>query len=94
LGAVPGTDDNITLTSMLKRVDVAVKDLSEKAKEGSFPGGKVIEYGIEENGVGISETKDNVTEESLKAVEEWTEKIKSGEFVVPGTDKEFEKLGL
>ncbi|MCY9003367.1 BMP family lipoprotein [Peribacillus frigoritolerans] len=94
LGAVPGTDDNITLTSMLKRVDVAVKDLSEKAKEGNFPGGKVIEYGIEENGVGISETKDNVTEESLKAVEEWTEKIKSGEFVVPGTDEEFEKLDL
>ena len=53
-----------------------------------------MEYGIEENGVGISETKDNVTEESLKAVEEWTEKIKSGEFVVPGTDEEFEKLDL
>jgi basic membrane protein A and related proteins len=94
LGAVPGKDDNVTLTSMIKRVDVAVKDLSTKAKEGNFPGGEVIEYGIKENGVGISDTKDNVTEESLKAVEEWTEKIKSGEFVVPGTDKEFKKLGL
>ena len=92
LGKVPGTDSNITLTSMMKSVDIAVKDLSEKTKEGNFPGGEEIQYGIEENGVGISDTKDNVTEESLKAVEEWTEKIKSGDLVVPKTDDEFKKF--
>lgn len=92
LGDVPGTDDNITLTSMIKRVDIAVNDLSKKTKDGNFPGGEVIQYGIEENGVGISESQENVTEESLKAVEEWTEKIKSGELVVPSTDEEFKKF--
>ncbi|WP_110929474.1 BMP family lipoprotein [Bacillus massiliglaciei] len=92
LGDVPGTDDNVTLTSMIKRVDIAVKDLAEKTKAGNFPGGEVIQYGIEENGVGIADTKDNVTEESLKAVEEWTEKIKSGDLVVPATDEEFKKM--
>lgn len=92
LGDVPGIDENITLTSMIKRVDIAVKDLSTKAKDGKFPGGETIEYGIEENGVGISESKDNVSEESLKAVEEWTAKIKSGDLVVPGTDDEFKKF--
>lgn len=92
LGDVPGTEHNITLTSMMKRVDIAVKDVTEKTKAGNFPGGEIIEYGIEENGVGISESQANVTPESLKAVEEWTEKIKSGEFVVPATEDELKAM--
>ena len=34
-------DDNITLTSMLKRVDIAVKNIAELAAEGEFPGGEM-----------------------------------------------------
>ncbi|WP_409292370.1 BMP family protein [Peribacillus sp. SCS-37] len=76
---------NIMLTSMVKRVDVAVQDIAKKAKDGSFPGGKVTEYGLDQNGIGIAPTKDNVSKEALKAVEEWTAKIKSGEVKVPST---------
>ena len=39
-------DDNITLTSMLKRVDVAVEDIAALAKEGKFPGGETKVYGL------------------------------------------------
>ncbi len=80
---VDGKEMNVTLTSMIKRVDLAVQDVATKAKNGEFPGGEVIEYGLESNGVSISPTQDNLTEESIAAVKEWTEKIKNGEVEVP-----------
>ncbi|WP_026692429.1 BMP family lipoprotein [Peribacillus kribbensis] len=83
---------NIMLTSMVKRVDIAVQDIAKKAKDGDFPGGKVVEYGLNENGVGIAPTKDNVSPEALKAVDEWTAKIKSGEVKVPGTPAELKNF--
>ena len=46
--------DNVTLTSMLKRVDVAVQNLSKLAMEDKFPGGETTVYGLAEEGVGIS----------------------------------------
>lgn len=93
-GAVTVNDKqyNITLTSMVKRVDVAVKDLATKAKNGKFPGGKRIVYGIEQDGIKIADSKDNVSKEALIAVAEWTEKIKSGEQKVPATVGELKDM--
>ena len=93
-GNVPESDLNVTLTSMVKRVDLAVKDLSERTLAGNFPGGEVIEYGLEEGGVGIAPTQDNVPAEALTAVEEWTGKIKSGEITVPKTRDELKAMGF
>ncbi|RFU67831.1 BMP family protein [Bacillus sp. V59.32b] len=87
-----GKPYNVTLTSMVKRVDIAVKDLADKAKAGDFPGGEVIEYGLEENGVSIADHKENVSEDAMKAVDEWTEKIKSGEIKVPATRDELKAM--
>ncbi len=89
---VKNKEYNVTLTSMVKRVDVAVKDLATRAKNGDFPGGKKIEYGLEEDGIKISDSRENVSEEALKAVQEWTEKIKSGEIKVPATDEELQEM--
>ncbi|MBT2724477.1 BMP family protein [Bacillus sp. ISL-46] len=78
---------DVVLTSALKRVDVAVQDTSKKAKEGNFPGGKDILYGLAEDGVGLapinakSANKDAID----KAVKDWTDKIKSGSLKVPAT---------
>jgi basic membrane protein A len=83
---------NVTLTSMVKRVDIAVKDLANKTKEGNFPGGKIIEYGLEQDAVSIAPTKDNVSEEALKAVEEWKQKILKGEIKVPSTREELKAM--
>ncbi|HZG70638.1 MAG TPA: BMP family protein [Chondromyces sp.] len=80
---VDGQEHNVTLTSMIKRVDVAVKDVANKAKAGEFPGGEITEYGLENEAVGIAPTQDNLTDEVKKAVEEWKEKIKNGEVEVP-----------
>lgn len=80
---VNGKETTVTLTSMIKRVDLAVQDVAEKAKNGEFPGGEKIEYGLESDGVGIAASQDNLTEESIAAVKEWSEKIKNGEVEVP-----------
>ncbi|MCD7033720.1 BMP family protein [Metabacillus sp. GX 13764] len=78
-----GKEFNVTLTSMVKRVDVAVNDLSQKTKDGKFPGGKIIEYGLDQNAIGIAPTKDNLKEDVIKKVEEYQQKIAKGEITVP-----------
>lgn len=45
------------LTSMLKRVDVAVENIVKSHAAGNFPGGEVISFGLVENGVALSEMK-------------------------------------
>ncbi|MBX3086546.1 MAG: BMP family ABC transporter substrate-binding protein [Anaerolineae bacterium] len=43
------------LTSMLKRVDIAVYDLIDKLVKGEVKGGTVAQYGLDVNGVGLSD---------------------------------------
>lgn len=75
--------DEITLTSMIKRVDEAVKRVSKEVVDGTFKGG-VETLSLKDNGVGIAETSSkNVSAEILAKVEEFKAKIISGEIVVP-----------
>lgn len=74
---------NITLTSMLKRVDVAVKDIATQAKEGNFPGGDTVVYGLKENGVDLADSRGNIPDEVMQEVEQYKEKIINGEIEVP-----------
>ncbi|KAF1302064.1 BMP family protein [Enterococcus saccharolyticus] len=75
-----GKEDNFTLTSTLKEVGAAVKDLAEKAAKDEFPGGEHIVYGLDENGVGL--TDGQLSDEAKAAVKEAREKIISGEITV------------
>ncbi|MDR4946406.1 BMP family lipoprotein [Neobacillus cucumis] len=81
---------DVVLTSALKRVDVAVEDLSTKAKNGNFPGGKVTLYGLAEDGVGLAPINSKAPNKAAieTAVKEWVAKIKKGDVKVPGTHKE------
>ena len=79
---------------MLKRVDVAVQDLATKTMEGNFPGGETIQYGIEDGALGLATTGNNLSEETLAAVNEWTEKIKAGEVEIPTTREELEAMNF
>ncbi len=86
-------EHNVTLTSMVKRVDVAVQDVINKGMNGEFPGGEQLEYGIKENGIAISTANEEaMTEEIVSAVEAWQEKILNGEVEVPQTKEELEKF--
>ncbi|WP_264737243.1 BMP family lipoprotein [Cytobacillus firmus] len=87
---IDGKEHNVILTSALKRVDNAVKDLSTKAKDGSFPGGETTTYGLAEDGVGLAPINPEVSAkaEIEGAVTEWQEKIKNGDLTVPSTKDE------
>lgn len=77
-----GTD--VTLTSMVKRVDEAVYRVCKDLIAGKFTGGHLTTLGLKDNGVGIADTsKVNVPEDVLKKVEEYKTKIISGEIKVP-----------
>ncbi|GGN92522.1 BMP family lipoprotein [Saccharibacillus kuerlensis] len=76
--------DDITLTSMIKRVDVAIKTVSQQVIDGTFKGGTTTVLGLKEDGVGIADTSSaNVPQEVLDEVESYKEKIVSGEIEVP-----------
>ncbi len=82
-GLLKDGETSVTLTSMMKRVDVAVQDVANKGKEGDFPGGETLVYDLESGGVGLSESDQNLTPEIKTAVDDYTQKIISGEIVVP-----------
>ncbi|WP_440118008.1 BMP family lipoprotein [Paenibacillus sp. QZ-Y1] len=75
--------DDITLTSMIKKVDEAVKRVNKEVVDGTFKGGSE-NLTLKENGVGIADTSTkNVSAETLAKVDEYKEKIIKGEIKVP-----------
>ncbi len=74
---------NITLTSMLKGVNTAVVDISNKAKNGKFPGGETLTYGLAEDGVKLADSRGAIPADVQAVIDEYKEKIASGEIVVP-----------
>lgn len=76
--------EEITLTSMIKRVDQAVIQISKMLQEDKFPGGTTTTLGLKDKGVDIAPTSSkNVPEDVLKKVDEYREKIIDGEITVP-----------
>ncbi len=82
-GAVGNT--NVTLTSMQKRVDVAVQNIAKEAMEGNFPGGKTVTYGLAEEGVVLADSRGAIPDDVLAKIDEFSKKIAAGEIVVPET---------
>ncbi|MFV0384346.1 BMP family lipoprotein [Paracoccus sp. (in: a-proteobacteria)] len=80
-GLAPGH----VLTSMVKRVDVAVEDLLTAYKNDSFPGGQHMVFGLAENGVGLSpmtHTRDIIPAAYLDKVEALKADIVAGKIKV------------
>lgn len=76
---------NVVLTSVLKEVGVAAKEVANQAKEGNFPGGEVITYGLADGGVSLADSRGAASEETVAKVEEFKQKIIDGEITVPET---------
>lgn len=76
--------DDVTLTSMMKRVDQAVIRVSNDVISGKFQGGKTVTLGLKDDAVGLPETSaKNVPADVLKKVDEYKQKIVKGEIKVP-----------
>lgn len=75
--------DEVTLTSMIKRVDVAVKNVTQQVIDGTFKGGQTTNLTLKDDGVGLPEKTPNLSQEVLDKVEEYKQKIINGEITVP-----------
>jgi basic membrane protein A and related proteins len=76
---------NNVISSMMKRVDVAVFNVSKAAQDGKFPGGKTTILGLKEDGVGYSPSTlwDKMPADTKALVEKWSTAIKDGKVTVP-----------
>ena len=75
------------LTSMIKKVDTAVFNSVKEVADGKFEG-KVYQYGLKEDGLGITDcefTKEIIGQENLDKLDEIKGKIVAGEIVVSPT---------
>lgn len=73
---------SVVLTSAMKKISTATYDVIKDAVEGKFPGGQILSYSIQNDGVGIPEVNPNLSEDTTKAVNEVYEKVKVGEIKV------------
>lgn len=88
-----GLPENVTLTSMVKRVDTATYEVSKLAMEDKFPAGEIVEFSLKDDGVGIAETSDkNVAADVLTKVDEYRQQLIDGDITAPATDAEFEEF--
>ena len=72
----------LILTSMLKRVDVAVYTAIENTLNGTFAGGQLV-FGMAESGVDYSTSNAELSSDITAQLDAYKEQIISGEIVVP-----------
>ena len=70
------------LTSMLKRVDVAVFEITKAQQEGSFAAGNTV-YDLSVDGVGYSTSGDFLTAEQIATIDDYKQQIIDGAIEVP-----------
>lgn len=73
------------LTSMLKKTDVAVESILTDYAKGAFPGGKTVNLGLAEDGVGLSDfkyTKDAIGTDTIAKIDDLRKQIIDGKIKV------------
>lgn len=79
------------LTSALKKVNVAVVDVSKKILKDGDKGGKTVELGFTDDAVGIPEDHKLMGDEVYKGAMEAADKIKAGSIVPPANKDDLAK---
>jgi basic membrane protein A and related proteins len=80
-GEAPG----YVLTSMIKRIDVAVFDAAKRVKDGTFKGG-IYDYGLAQDGVGYvydERNKGLIPDSVVARIEALKKEVVAGKIVVP-----------
>jgi basic membrane protein A len=84
--------NNRVLCSMIKRVDVGTYTIVKSYADNNFAGGKAIELGLKEDGVGFSDGGNNVPAEVKAVADKAKELVINGTIVVPSSRKELESF--
>lgn len=82
------SNNNKVLCSMIKRVDVGTYTIVKSYADNDFGGGKAIELGLKEDGVGFSDGGKNVPAEVKAVADKAKELVVNGTIVVPATQDE------
>jgi basic membrane protein A len=82
--------NNKVLCSMIKRVDVGTYTIVKSYADNDFGGGKAIELGLKEEGVGYGDGGNNVPAEIRAVADKAKELVVNGTIIVPQTREELE----
>ena len=80
-----GKKENCTLASTIKGVNIAVEKIANDAWNGQFPGGKVLSFGLKDNGVSL--TKGFLSTRAQKAVAQAKQSVIQGKVTVAESPK-------
>ena len=73
---------SVVLTSAIKKVDSASYNMVKELQNGSFPGGQSLVFDITKDAVGIPETNPNLSDDTMKVVNDIYAKLKDGSITV------------
>ncbi len=82
--------ESVTLTSAMKRIDVAAYDYINAKIKGEFPGGEILTLSLADNGVGLPAENPNLSEDTISKVEEVKNEILDETVKVPATQEELD----
>lgn len=85
-------DPDHVLTSALKRVNVAVMQISRDWLSGREVGGKTFQFGLPEGAVGIPSDHSNYPDAVYNAVLRLSDQLVSGKIVPPGNQEAFDRF--
>jgi len=81
---------SVTLTSAVKGVDTAAYNYIDAKLNGTFPGGEVVTLGLKDNAVGLPKENPNLSEDTIKKVEETVQQVLDGKLTIPATQEELD----
>ncbi|ERJ13696.1 BMP family lipoprotein [Haloplasma contractile] len=89
-GMLADGSKSVTLTSALKRIDVASHDYVAKVQEGTFEGGQTVRMDITNDGVGLPAENPNLADDTETKVAAAKQDMIDGDYTVPATGEELE----
>ena len=72
-------NSSVILTSAMKYIDQATYDMIKAEVDGKFPGGETLTFSVANDGVGIPAVNPNLSEDTIKPVNDVYAKVKIGE---------------
>lgn len=85
-------EKSVTLTSAVKKIDLAAYNYIDAKLKDEFPGGETIVLSLADGGVGLPEENPNLSEDTITKVEQAKQAILDGEVVVPSTQEEIDSF--
>ncbi len=85
-------ENSVILTSAVKGLGVAAYDSIDDSINGEFKGGEILTFSTANDGVGLSSSEQNLSQESLRAYQDAMSEVKNGAVVVPGSVEELESF--